>query len=78
MSKIINGENLPNMPWQDKPSDWSLPVWRYSENPVIDRNPFPGMGRIFNSAVVSYQGAFIGVFRGETTTGRPFLYLGRS
>ena len=78
MSKIINGENIPNMPWQEKPAGWTLPVWRYSENPVIDRNPFPGMGRIFNSAVVPYEGAFIGVFRGETTTGRPFLYLGHS
>ena len=63
MSKIISGGNLPNIPWQDKPKDWWLPVWRYSENPVIDRNPFPGMGRIFNSAVVPFNGKFKGVFR---------------
>ena len=78
MSKIINGTDIPNLPWQDKPAGWNLPVWRYSANPVIRRNPFPGMGRIFNSAVVPHEGAFIGVFRGETTTGRPFLYLGHS
>lgn len=78
MSKILNGENIPNIPWEDKPAGCLLPVWRYSANPVIDRNPFPGMGRIFNSAVVTFGGKFVGVFRGETTTGRPFLYLGRS
>lgn len=78
MSRIINGTDLPNIPWQDKPEGWPLPVWRYTENPVIRRNPFEGMGRIFNSAVVPYEGKFIGVFRGETTTGRPFLYLGHS
>ena len=78
MSKIINGENLPNIPWQDKPKDWWLPIWRYSENPVIDRNPFPGMGRIFNSAVIPWQGKFKGVFRSEDAHARPFLYLGDS
>ncbi|MBR1911990.1 MAG: glycoside hydrolase family 130 protein [Treponema sp.] len=78
MSHFVNGIDLPDMPWQEKPAGWNLPVWRYSENPVIKRNPFKGMGRIFNSAVVPYKGAFVGVFRGETTTGRPFLYLGHS
>ena len=78
MSKIISGGNLPNIPWQDKPKDWWLPIWRYSENPVIGRNPFPGMGRIFNSAVVPFNGKFKGVFRSEDAHARPFLYLGDS
>ena len=78
MSRILNGTNLPNMPWQEKPAGWTLPVWRYTQNPVINRNPFAGMGRIFNSAVVPFEGKFAGVFRGETTTGRPFLYVGFS
>lgn len=78
MSKIINGIDIPNMPWQDRPAGWTLPVWRYSENPVINRNPFLGMGRIFNSAVVPFDGGFIGVFRGETHQAHPYLYLGRS
>lgn len=69
---------LPNIPWQEKPAGAALPLWRYSENPVICRNPIPGVARIFNSAVVPYQGAFIGVFRGEQTNGIPFIYLGRS
>ncbi len=77
MSKII-GNDLPNIPWEAKPAGWKLPMWRYSQNPVIDRNPVNEVGRIFNSAVIPYQDTFIGVFRGETTNGRPFLYLGHS
>lgn len=69
---------LPNIPWQPRPADAALPLWRYTENPVIRRNPLPGVARIFNSAVVPYQGAFIGVFRGEQTNGIPYIYLGRS
>ena len=69
---------LPNMPWQEKPASCSAPVWRYTENPVIGRNPLPGVERIFNSAVVPYQGAYIGVFRGEQVNGIPYIYLGRS
>ena len=69
---------LPNIPWQAKPAGAALPLWRYTENPIIRRNPLPGVARIFNSAVVPYQGAYIGVFRGEQTNGVPFIYLGRS
>ena len=69
---------LPNIPWQAKPAGAALPLWRYTENPIIRRNPVPGVARIFNSAVVPYEGAFIGVFRGEQTNGVPFIYLGRS
>lgn len=70
--------NLPQIPWQEKPADAKLPVWRYTENPIIERNPIPGVARIFNSAVVDYQGAYVGVFRAEQTDGLPFVYLGRS
>ena len=80
MSKYsIIAPALPDMPWQDKPADLvNAPLWRYSENPIIDRNPIPGVARIFNSAVAPYEGAFIGVFRAEQTDGVPFIYLGRS
>jgi beta-1,4-mannooligosaccharide/beta-1,4-mannosyl-N-acetylglucosamine phosphorylase len=70
--------NLPNIPWQERPADYVGPVWRYSENPIINRNPFPGVARIFNSAVVPYNGEFIGVFRAEQTDGVPHLYMGYS
>lgn len=33
---------------------------------------------IFNSAVVPYEGKFIGVFRGEQKNGVPYIYLGYS
>lgn len=76
--KII-GEALPNIPWQEGPEEFhGAPVWRYSENPVIGRNPVKEVARIFNSAVIPYEGAFIGVFRGEQTNGIPYIYLGRS
>ncbi len=75
--KLITG-NLPNIPWQDKPKGTDSPLWRYTENPIIGRNPVKGVARIFNSAVVPYEGSFIGVFRGEQKNGIPYIYLGRS
>ncbi len=77
--KILNSPALPDMPWQEQPSGAGvIPVWRYTENPVIGRNPVSGVARIFNSAVVPFEGKFIGVFRGEQTNGIPFIYFGRS
>ena len=69
-------DEVKNIPWQDKPEGLTgAPIWRYSENPVIGRNPVEGVARIFNSAVVPYEGKFIGVFRGEQRDGIPFIYL---
>ena len=63
--RLISPE-VANVPWQDKPGNLTgAPVWRYSENPIVGRNPVEGVARIFNSAVIPYEGAFIGVFRGE-------------
>ena len=36
MSKFI-GNNLPDMPWQEKPAGEHMPVWRYDQNPIIGR-----------------------------------------
>ncbi|GAA0135969.1 glycoside hydrolase family 130 protein [Paenibacillus sp. YSY-4.3] len=74
----IIGEKLTNMPWQEKPEGAIGPVWRHSDNPVIKRNPAKGIARIFNSAVVPFEGRFVGVFRAETINGRPHLHLGWS
>ncbi|MBQ7183524.1 MAG: glycoside hydrolase family 130 protein [Clostridia bacterium] len=75
----IIAPDLPNIPWQERPEgNTNSPLWRYDANPIIDRNPIPGVARIFNSAVMPYEGAFIGVFRAEQTDGVPFIYLGRS
>jgi len=84
MSKVkMISPAVPNMPWQDRADGKTTgvsdaPIWRYSENPIIGRNPVKGVARIFNSAVMPYEGAFIGVFRGEQTNGIPYIYLGRS
>lgn len=81
MSRIdlVGSPSLPNIPWQDKPADHKgAPVWRYTENPVIGRNPAPGVARIFNSAALPYEGGFIAVLRGEQTNGIPYIYMGRS
>ena len=70
---------VPNMPWQEGPESFNgAPVWRYSENPIIGRNPLKNVARIFNSAVVPYGDGFIGVFRGEQNNGIPYIYMGRS
>ena len=65
---------VPNVPWQEGPESFTgAPVWRYSENPIIGRNPLKNVARIFNSAVMPYGDGFIGVFRGEQNNGIPFI-----
>ncbi len=77
--RLMHTPAIPNLPWQAAPAGGhELPLWRYSENPMIGRNPLPGVARIFNSAVVPYEGGFVGVFRGEQTNGVPHIYLGHS
>jgi beta-1,4-mannooligosaccharide/beta-1,4-mannosyl-N-acetylglucosamine phosphorylase len=75
--KII-GEALPNIPWEEKPTGCTDVIWRYSGNPVIDRNPIPNVQSIYNSAVVPYKGKFVGIFRADTRSVLPFLHFGRS
>lgn len=76
-TKIIGG-SIGSMPWEGRPEGSSAPVWRYSNNPIIDRNPAEGVARIFNSAAVKYGDQFIAVVRAETINGRPHLSLGKS
>lgn len=79
MTKILTGTPLPNIPWEEKPaSAINSPVWRYSGNPVIDRNPVKGVTRIFNSAVAPYEDGFVAVLRGEQVNGIPHIYMGYS
>jgi len=53
-------------------------VWRYSGNPIIGWNPVGRVARIFNSAAIPYEGAFVGVFRADHRNGRADLHFGRS
>ena len=58
----IVGEPLPNIPWQDRPAGCTDILWRYDANPVVPRDAIPGTDRVFNSAVVPFEGGFVGVF----------------
>lgn len=44
--------NKITMPWEERPAGCKDVMWRYSENPVIDRYHIPSSNSIFNSAVV--------------------------
>jgi beta-1,4-mannooligosaccharide/beta-1,4-mannosyl-N-acetylglucosamine phosphorylase len=79
MSKYkILGENLPNIPWMDKPQGCEDVIWRHEGNPIIDWNATKKCARIFNSAVVPYEDGFIGVFRADHKHGMPQLHVGKS
>ncbi len=78
MSKVVNGMAIPNMPWEECPKGFDGPIWRYSKNPVIKRRPHKEISRAFNSAIVPFNGEFIGVFRGDNLDDIPHLYVGHS
>jgi beta-1,4-mannooligosaccharide/beta-1,4-mannosyl-N-acetylglucosamine phosphorylase len=75
---FVIGEELPNIPWEDRPEGCSEVVWRYSGNPVIPRDLIPTSNSIFNSAVVPHEGEFTGVFRCDNKARRMLLHTGRS
>lgn len=77
MSKII-GELLKNIPWQDKPAGSNAPVWRYSQNPIIERHAIPNSNSVFNSAVVPFEGGFAGVFRCDSRSVSMDIFAGFS
>jgi len=62
-SYLINPTQLSNIPWEHKPADSPEIIWRSAQNPIINRNAIPTANSIFNSAVVPFENAFVGVFR---------------
>ncbi|MDQ8182502.1 glycoside hydrolase family 130 protein [Pelagicoccus sp. SDUM812005] len=83
MSKTSNtptliGPALPHIPWENKPAGCTAPLWRFSQNPIIGWNPIPSGARAYNSAVVPYGDAFVGVFRVDDKSGRAGLHFGTS
>jgi beta-1,4-mannooligosaccharide/beta-1,4-mannosyl-N-acetylglucosamine phosphorylase len=66
------------IPWEDPPATHNLPIWRYSQNPVIPRDLLPTSNSIFNSAVVPFDGAYAGVFRCDDWTRQMQLHRGFS
>lgn len=78
MAKVINGQNIKNLPWEECPANYSLPIWRFSKNPITKTNPFPHINRIFNSSLVPFNDEFIGVFRCDGNDGSVMLHVGHS
>ena len=60
-NKVINGINIKNIPWQDKPQGCGDPIWRYSENPIITKESRANTALICNSAVVPFEDGFAAV-----------------
>lgn len=76
--QLKNASAIPNLPWEERPAGCSDVVWRSARNPIIPRNLLPRSNSIFNSAVIPYQGQFVGVFRTDDTRRVMDLHLGRS
>jgi Predicted glycosylase len=77
MSKII-GRSLPNIPWQEMPEGYDMPIWRYNNNPIIQRNAIKSSNSIFNSAVIQYKDGYAGVFRCDSKAVSMDIYTGFS
>ncbi len=74
----VKGPALPNIPWEDRPAGCREVIWRYSGNPVIQRDAIPTSNSIFNSAVVPFKGKFAGVFRCDDRARKHGLHAGFS
>lgn len=78
MAKILNTKICKDLPWEERPEGYFLPVWRYSKNPIINRNVNKTIERTFNSGFVPFKDGYAGVFRGDTYTGTFKLFVGYS
>ena len=74
----IYGKELKNMPWEDKPENCNSVFWRYSGNPVIQRDHLSTSNSIFNSAVIPFRDGFAGVFRCDDKARRMRIHSGFS
>lgn len=66
------------IPWQDRPKDSDALVWRFSDNPIVQRDAIRGSNSIFNSAVVQVGSGFAGVFRCDDSRREMRLHAGWS
>jgi len=76
--KLINPASIPNLPWEERPSECQDIVWRYRNNPIIGRSAIPKSNSIFNSAVIPYRDEFVGVFRIDDTRRVMNIHFGHS
>lgn len=78
MAKVLNGTSIPNIPWEEKPSNCKDVCWRSSLNPILTRDDIEDANSLFNSSVTAYKGEFRGVFRCDKTDMLPLLHKGKS
>ena len=74
----LEGPDLPNIPWEERPAECEEVVWRSKRNPIITRDAAPNINSIFNSAVVAHEDGFAGVFRCDDTARVQQLHVGVS
>lgn len=53
-------------------------MWRYSMNPIIERDAIPSSNSVFNSAVVAFEDGFAGVFRCDNKAVQMNIFAGFS
>lgn len=63
MKYKIYGESVPTIPWVERDEEECGLVWRSKFNPIIKRDCIPCANSVLNSAVVTYNGKYAGVFR---------------
>ena len=73
-----NQVTSPNIPWEEKSKDCQRNIWRYSNNPIIERDEIPSSNSIFNSAVTKFKNTFAGVFRCDNRAREMRLHVGFS
>jgi beta-1,4-mannooligosaccharide/beta-1,4-mannosyl-N-acetylglucosamine phosphorylase len=78
MKLLIFGDELKNIPWEEKPEDSQEILWRSKRNPIISKDAIPLYNGIYNSAVVPFKGEFRGVFRGDDRSKHFLLHNGKS
>lgn len=69
---------MKEIPWQERPANSKEVLWRYTENPIVDRSAVPNANSIFNSAVVHYKDGFAGVFRCDNRAVQMNIFVGFS
>lgn len=69
---------MPNIPWEERPTNSNDVIWRYSNNPIIKRDAIPTSNSIFNSAVVPYKDGYAGVFRCDNKARQMNIHAGFS
>jgi len=66
------------IPWEERPKGSSDVIWRYSKNPIIERDEIPSSNSIFNSAVVPFEDGYAGVFRCDNKAVQMNIHAGFS